>query len=84
MCMIITVCGSLMHGECCRLCARKKLDQHDNTDVISVIAFMLFPQNGDTALHEASRYGRFEVVKLLVQFHADVNDKNKVNTESPH
>ena len=26
---------SLIHGECCRLSAREKLDKHDNTDIIS-------------------------------------------------
>ena len=54
--------------------------------MISVtIAFILFsPQSGYTALYEASRYGHPEVVKLLVQSHADVNVKNDVSTESPH
>ena len=48
------------------------------------IAFILFsPQNGDTALHKASRYGHPEVVKLLLQSHADVNVKDNVSTKSP-
>ena len=48
------------------------------------IAFILFsPQSGDTALHRASRYGHPEVVKLLLQSHADVNDQNNVSSKSP-
>ena len=46
------------------------------------IAFMLFsPQYGDIALHKASRSesGHPEVVKLLLQSHADVNAKDKVS-----
>ena len=54
--------------------------------VLSVtIAFILFsPQSGDTALHDASMNCHPEVVKLLLQFHADVNVKNNVSTELPH
>ena len=45
-------------------------------------AFILFsPQYGGTALHIASGHGHPEVVKLLVQSHADVNVKNIVSTE---
>ena len=43
-----------------------------------------FTQDGNTALHYASLYGHPEVVKLLLQSHADVNVKNKVSSESPH
>ena len=86
MCTVIIVCGSLMHGDCCRLSARDKLDQFDDTesDIISVtIAFILFSvQDGCTALHKASMNGHLEVVKLLLQFHTDVNIKDKVSTES--
>ena len=42
------------------------------------------PQNDRTALHYASMHGHPEVVKLLLQSHADVNVKDKVSTESPH
>ena len=54
--------------------------------MISVtVAFIYFsPQYGNTALHLASRNGHPEVVKLLLQSHADVNVKNNVSTESPH
>ena len=47
-----------------------------------VISVLFSPQSGDTALHDASRYGCLEVVKLLLQSHADVNGKNKVSIES--
>ena len=49
--------------------------------MISVtIAFILFsPQDGDTALHYASRNGHLEVVKLLLQCHADVHVKGTVS-----
>ena len=59
-----------------------RLSARVNDTVISVtIAFILFSlQSGDTALHEASRYGHLEVVKLLLQSHADVNVKNNVST----
>jgi ankyrin repeat protein len=53
--------------------------------VISVnLLFLSYfsPQNGDTALHIASKNGHPEVVKLLVQSHADVNIKDRVSTES--
>ena len=50
--------------------------------MISVtIAFILFsPQDGDTALHYASRNGHLEVVKLLLQCHADVHVKGTVSS----
>ena len=61
----------------------RNLAQHDDTDnIICNIPFILFsPQYGDTALHDASRKGHPEVVKLLLQSHADMNVKNKVSTE---
>ena len=40
-------------------------------------------QSGQTALHQASMYGNPEVVKLLLQSHANVNVKDNVSTESP-
>ena len=49
------------------------------------IAFILLaPQYDSTALHDASTEGNIEVIELLLQFHADVNIKNNVSTESPH
>ena len=49
------------------------------------IAFILLsPQYGKTALYHASINGYYEVAKLLLQSHADVNVKDKVSTESPH
>jgi ankyrin repeat protein len=49
-----------------------------------VLLFLSYfsPQYGDTALHKASKNGFPEVVKLLVQSHADVNVKDRVSTES--
>jgi ankyrin repeat protein len=48
--------------------------------ILSVtIAFVFSPQYGDTALHEASSNGHPEVLKLLLQSHADVNVKNRVS-----
>ena len=44
----------------------------------------LSPQSGNTILHLASMQGHPEVVKLLVQSHANVNVKNNVSTKSPH
>ena len=85
--MVITVCGSLTHGECCRLSAsyRDKLGQHDDIDSeVSLLLSCFSPQDGGTALHKASWNGHLEVVKLLVQSHANVNVKDKVSTESPH
>ena len=56
--------------------------------IIVTIAFILlmnvYAQNGNTPLHLASWGGNPEVVKLLVQSHANVNVKNNVSTESPH
>ena len=72
--------------------ARDKLDQRDDTDIyeisVAIILLLLsycFPhtQDGDTALHYASINGHLEVVKLLLQSHADVNIKGRVSTESP-
>ena len=45
---------------------------------------LVSPQYGSTALHIASINGHPEVVKLLLQSHADVNVKDNVSTESPH
>ena len=84
------MCGSLIHGECCRLSARDKVDQHDDTDTYviyksHVLLLLCFsPQNGNTALHYESKNGHPEVVELLLQSHANVNVKNSVSTESPH
>lgn len=36
-------------------------------------------QYGNTALHSASLNGHHEVVKILVQYQADVNVKNHVS-----
>ena len=44
----------------------------------------IYAQNDETPLHLASWGGNPEVVKLLVQSHANVNVKNNVSTESPH
>ena len=41
------------------------------------------PQDSDTALHQASKEGYPEVVKLLLQSQDDVNVKDNVSTESP-
>jgi ankyrin repeat protein len=49
-----------------------------------IIAFILFPQDGYTALHYASKKGHPEVVQILVQSHADVNVKGNVSYESHH
>ena len=46
------------------------------------MAFMLSPQYGRTALYDAFTNGHLEVVKLLLQSHADVNIKKNVSTES--
>ena len=40
-----------------------------------------FPQYGKTPLHHASKEGNPEVVKLLVQSHANVNVKKNVSTD---
>ena len=53
--------------------------------ITATIAFILFSsQYRDTALHDASENGHLEVVKLLLQSHANVNVKGTVSTESPH
>ena len=56
--------------------------------IIVTIAFILLmsvsPQYGNTALHWASKEGHPEVVKLLVQSHANMNIKSNVSTELPH
>ena len=56
----------------------------DKCHYIILLLSCFSPQSGNTALHWASVNGHFEVVKLLLQSHADVNDKNIVSTESPH
>ena len=42
------------------------------------------PQYGKTPLHHASKEGNPEVVKVLVQSHANMNIKSNVSTELPH
>ena len=42
----------------------------------------LFTQIGDTALHEASGNGHTEIVKLLLQYDADVEARDNVSANS--
>ena len=45
------------------------------------ISYILFGQNGETALMDASASGQLEVVKLLLAHpDVDVNIQNKVNS----
>ena len=64
------------------LAAHSGLDRRGSILLSVTIAFILFsPQYGNTALHDAFWKGHPEVVKLLLQSHADMNVKNKVSTE---
>lgn len=48
--------------------------------ILSPPSFLIFLQDGCTALYLASENGHVEVVKLLLQKHADVNVCKEVRT----
>ena len=55
-----------------------------DTSVYHISSFtLLCTQNGDTALHMATRRRKVEVVKFLVQRGANVHSVNKVSYSSP-
>ena len=39
----------------------------------------LFPQDGDTPLHDAAYWGHLDIVKFLIQHRADPSLRNKVS-----
>ena len=45
-----------------------------------MVTTYLYLQSGDTALHFASREGRFNIVQLLTKAGADVTIMNKVSS----
>ena len=85
--MVITVCGVTNTW---RVYLPMNSNQYDDILICDKCrSLLIFPhtmscmQPGQTALHQASMYGNPEVVKLLLQSHADVNIKDNVSTESP-
>ena len=59
-------------------------DNYCNHGFQRFLTFNIFSQYGRTPLHRASKEGHPELVKLLVQSHANVNVKNNVSSKSSH
>ena len=88
MCMVITVCELLMHGECCRLSAREKFKPIwlwltsvricMQWEGLMTLPYLLL-QTGRTALFGATTNSHLEIIKLLLESGALVNKVQHCN-----